>query len=260
MTKPVLPRVLIYDIETSPNLGYIWGKWQQDVIKYDKEWHMLCFAYKWLGEKETHVVALPDFEKAYAADKENDFYVVAALWRLFNEADVVIAHNGDSFDQKKAQARMLVHDLGPVVPYKQIDTKKVARRYFNFNSNKLEDLGNILGLGHKKQTGGFDLWMGCMAGDQKAWNKMKAYNKQDVVLLEKIYLRMRPWMQGHPAMNLAVGQQMACPKCGKGPMQRRGFQHTTNSNSYQRYQCQACGGWSRDRTPEKVISKVAFVN
>lgn len=245
------PRVLIYDIETTPNLAYVWGKWQQDVIKYENEWSILCFAYKWLGEKKTHVVALPDF-KGYKSDKSNDFYVTAFLWKLFDEADVLIAHNGNSFDQKKSQARMLHHGFTPPSPYRQIDTKLVAKRYFNMNSNKLEDIGNYLGVGHKAETGGFDTWLGCMNGDKKSWERMKKYNKQDVVLLEKIYLKLLPWIENHPAMNILSDRLESCPKCGKGPLQRRGTRKVNKTTINQRYQCQSCGGWSQARASESI--------
>lgn len=125
-------KVLIYDIETRPNTGYIWGKWEQNVIEYTEEWSMLCFAYKWLGSSKTHVVALPDFP-GYDPNVVDDFDVVEKLHDLFDQADVVIAHNGDSFDQKKTHARFVYHNMTPPSPYKQIDTKKVAKRYFNFN-------------------------------------------------------------------------------------------------------------------------------
>lgn len=251
-------RVLVYDIETSPNLAYVWGKWQQDVIKYEDEWHILCFAYKWLDEKKTHVVALDDF-KEYKKDPTSDVMVVAALWKLFDEADVVIAHNGNSFDQKKSQARMLYHSFPPPSPYRQIDTKLVAKRYFNMNSNKLDDIGAYLKVGQKLQTGGFDTWLGCMNGDKKAWAKMKKYNKQDVVLLEKIYLAMRPWMQNHPAMNMLSGRPEACPLCeAVGQMQRRGTVKTNKTTTNQRFQCQACKGWSQSRVSES--SKPLYTN
>lgn len=252
-------KILIYDIETSPIVGYTWGTWQQDVIEVLQDWQILCFAYKWYGEKRTHVIAQDDY-RDYKPGELDDTNVTRELRRLFNEADVVVAHNGNKFDQKKSQARMMLRGLEPPSPYKQIDTKVVAKRYAALTSNKLDDLGTYFGLGNKVQTGGFKLWTGCMAGDKKAWKKMKKYNKQDVVLLEKVYEKLRPWMANHPAMNIEVGNEGACPKCGvKGRMQRRGFS-TTKTNKYQQYQCMACGGWSRRRLPEFRVNKVDYVN
>lgn len=243
------PKILVFDIETTPNLGYVWGKWQQDVIEYQTEWTMLCFAYKWLGERK--VVAA-------GQNKFSEEILVRRLHSLFEEADIVIAHNGNSFDVKMCNAKFIEYGLNPPSFYKSIDTKLVAKKYFRFNSNKLDDLGNILGLGRKIQTGGFQLWKGCMSGDKASWAKMLKYNIQDVVLLEKIYLKMRPWMDNHPAINLLVDKPDACPKCGKGPLHKRGTTKTTKVGIFQRYQCQSCGGWSQSRKSEKTT--VNYVN
>lgn len=247
-------KILIYDIETSPNLSYVWGKWQQDVIEYKEEWYILCFAYKWLGEKKTHVVSLPDF-RLYKKEPHNDREVVKKLHELFSEADVIVAHNGNSFDQKKSQARMLYHGFPPPSPYKQIDTKNVARKYFNMNSNKLDDIGKYLGVGSKLQTGGFDTWLGCMNGDVKAWKKMTKYNVQDVKLLEEVYIKLRPWITNHPSVSLLERKPDKCPKCGSGPIQRRGFRAHGTVSYKQQYQCMACKGWLLGRPVERTDTK-----
>jgi uncharacterized protein YprB with RNaseH-like and TPR domain len=242
-------KILVFDIETTPNLGYVWGKYEQNVLEYQSEWTMLCFAYKWLGERKTVAVG---------QNKFSEEILVRRLHSLFEEADVVIAHNGNSFDVKMCNAKFIEFGLDPPSFYKSIDTKLVAKRYFRFNSNKLDDLGNKLGLGRKIQTGGFDLWMGCMRGDKGAWAKMLKYNVQDVVLLEKIYLKMRPWMDNHPAMNVLLDKPDACPKCGGGPLHKRGTLHRTKTGTVQRYQCTNCEGWSQGRTTERV--PVQYVN
>ena len=146
-------RILLYDIETAPNLVHTWGVYEQNALEVVRPWYVLCFAYKWLDEPATKVIALPDYEQAYAEDPENDYHVIAALHDLFNEADIIIAHNGNNFDQKKVQARFLVHGFEPPMHYRQIDTLKEARKHFKFDSNRLNDLGVTLGLGEKAQTG-----------------------------------------------------------------------------------------------------------
>lgn len=259
--EPKKARVLLYDIETAPILGAVWGKYEQNLVWSDQDWYMLCFAYKWLGDKTTHVVAQPDF-KNWKPGSEDDSEVVKALHALFEEADIVIAHNGNSFDQKKSQARMIINGLMPPAPYKQIDTKIVAKRYFNFTSNKLDDLGVVLGLGRKLETGGYELWKGCMGGDKKSWKKMKQYNKQDVVLLEQVYMKLRPWITNHPNMARITNRPEACPKCNvPGRMESRGFRVNTSS-IYRKYQCKACGGWCSRRVGEgkDVDVKPSYVN
>lgn len=226
------PKVLIYDIETTPNLAYVWGKYEQNVIAYKNEWQILCFAYKWQGEKEI---------KCCRQRGKDDWSVAKKLWKLFDEADAVVAHNGDAFDQKKVRARFVYHKFDPPSPFVEIDTKKIAKRYFKFNSNKLDDLGQHLGLGRKVSHEGFSLWLGCMQNNSSSWKKMMAYNIQDVKLLEKIYLRFRPWMNNHPNLSL-LGDRRDCPNCNSKAVHRRGKTVTHRAVKW-RWQCQDCGAW-----------------
>ena len=236
-------KVLLFDVETSPNIAYIWGKYEQNALgDFIAERQIICFAWKWLGEKEVQVRALPDF-KGYRKDPGNNQALVVFLHELISRADIVVAHNVDKFDDKMANTDFIVHGLKPPTPHKTVDTLKVARSRFRFNSNKLDDLGHRLGLGRKRRTRGFDLWKGCLRGDMKCWNEMSDYNKQDVVLLEKIYLKLRPWMTNHPDMNV-TDKNSGCPQCRSGKLQRRGIQ-INPTGCYPRFQCMSCGKWSR---------------
>lgn len=230
------PKIYLIDIETSPNIGYTWGKYDQNVIAYQKEWELLSFAWKPLGSARTDCLARCDFDSEAA--------LIAAVWAILDGADVLIGHNIDQFDNRKLRAKFVQHRLPPPTPYKTIDTKKIAKACFAFNSNSLNDLAATLQLGKKAATGGFDLWLQCMAGDPKAWKKMIAYNKQDVVLLEKVYNRLKTWYPSHP--NLALydedAQRPACPVCRSAKVQRRG-KHVMRVRTTQRYQCRSCAHW-----------------
>lgn len=245
------PRILLWDIETAPALGYVWQKWQTDVLEFQNDWYILSIAWKWLDEKTTFVKGLCDFER-YATDPENDYELTALAHRLFSEADVVIAHNGIAYDSRKAAARMIFHGFDPPTPFVEVDTLKVARRHFAFTSNRLGDLCDTLGIGRKLETGGFQTWLGCMKNDPKAWAKMKAYNRNDVVILEQLYLRLRPWMPRHPNMASLAEDPTVCPKCqAPDSMQSRGWAVTALSKR-RRYQCTACGGWGLGRAIERT--------
>lgn len=246
-----MEKILLFDIETMANKAYVWGKYDQNVISFDAHWYLLTFAYKWLGEKRVHAYALPDF-KTFKKDKTNDRELVVKLWELFNEAQVVIAHNGDAFDIKKAQALFVKHKLTPPKPFKSIDTKKVAKRYFRFDSNKLDDLGEYLGLGRKIETGGFDLWLDCAVNNvSSAWKKMVDYNKQDVALLEDVYLTLRPWMSDHPNHNVYNDTVDQCPTCG-GELKEMGYLPTRTSK-HQLFQCNECGAWSKKTLVSSIV-------
>lgn len=236
------------DIETAPNLAYVWGMWEQNVIDFQSQWYILTFSARWKdGEQITK--GLVDYP-GYSKHKEDDRALVKELWNLFDEAEVIVAHNGDSFDIKKINTRFSYYQMPPPSPYRTVDTKKVAKRYFSFNSNSLDNLGEYLGLGRKIKHEGFELWQGCMAGMKSAWDKMKLYNQQDVILLEKVYLHFLPWIKNHP--NMAVYQDItACPKCGSNHLQKKGFALNVSGNKYQRIMCVFCGGWCQSPIVEK---------
>lgn len=244
------PKILLYDIETTPNVSYTWGKYEQDVLGFVKEWELLSFAYKWYGEKEVYCLT----RRGQKSDKQ----LVKSLWNVLNEAEIVIAHNGDEFDNKKAHAKFLEHGLVPPTPYQSIDTVKVARRYFKLNSNKLNDLGVTLKVGRKVPHTGFDLWLGCMKNDAKAWATMEKYNKQDVRLLERVYEKLRPWIANHPNVTFINGKTDGCPKCGNEQLQSLGYR-VTRAARIRRYRCLGCGGVCQQRVAEVGV-KPKIVN
>lgn len=177
------------------------------------------------------------------------------VWNVLDSANIICAHHGDAFDLKKLNARFIYHGLNAPSYYETIDTKKVASKYFKFDSNSLNNLGVYLGEGKKIENGGFELWVKCIAGDKDAWNRMKDYNKQDVALLERIYLRLRPFMSNHPNLNsITENAGENCPSCSSEDLIKRGFQ-PTKSGRKQRYQCNDCGSWSSGPFEKmKVIS------
>lgn len=230
-------RVLFYDIENTPNLAYVWDKYEQNVIAYKKEWEILSVAYKFQGDKEVTFVS--------REGRKTDLNVVKALHKIFSEADLLIAHNGDSFDQRKAKARMAFHGLTPPKILNSLDTKKIAKNYFRFNSNSLNDLGEHFGLGKKVKHQGFELWEGCMADKRSAWKVMEKYNKQDVVLLEKLYNKFLPWIQNHPSIAKMQNPAEAgggCPNCGGTSIRKEGFR-ATHAQVKRQWSCNTCGGW-----------------
>jgi hypothetical protein len=191
----------------------------------------MSFAYKWLGDKDVKVLSLKNLKEPQLVKKLHD---------LFNEADIIVAHNGDQFDAKMANTFFIKQGLTPPSPYKSIDTLKIARNKFKFTSNHLNDLGQYLGLGEKLPTGGFSLWLKCLKGDKKSWELMEKYNKQDVILLEKVYKLLVPWTNNPPPIDLGF----TCPACGSTHLQQRGWNINKVFMS-KRLQCCDCGKWSQ---------------
>lgn len=242
MGKPY--RLVFLDIETAPNVSYTWGKWQQDVVAFEREWYLMSFSWRWADEKKTNCLALPDFP-LFKRNPFDDSRLVKELWKIFDEADLIVAHNLVGFDAPKANSRFILNGLKPPAPYKMVDTLLIARKHFKFNDNKLSSLCTSFGFGGKMDTGGFKLWLKCMQGDMTSWARMKKYNVQDVVLLEKLYNHLRPWYPEHPNISLASGDTNACPACGSNRVEQRGWRFL-KSYKAKRYVClnPKCGRWS----------------
>lgn len=237
------PKVLLFDIENSPLITANWGLYEQNAVWTLEEWYILCFSYRWLGKRKTYNKSLLDY-RGYKSGRDNEKALVTDLWKLFDEADIIIGHNGDRFDIRKSNAKFLEYGLGVPGNYKTVDTLKIARKYFALTSNKLDYLADILGIGRKKQTGGYKLWEQCMAGDKKAWKKMNAYCNHDVLLLEKVYLELRKWHVSHPDLNIYNGERGKCKTCQSTKLEKRGFDYT-KVKKFQRYRCKNCGSWQR---------------
>lgn len=256
--KPVNhARIVTVDIETAPILAYVWGLWKQNVgvNQIHTDWSILSFSYKWLGDDTVH-----HFNTGGKGRKKvrEDRMLLLKLWELLDKADIVVAQNGVRFDIKKINARFIQMGLLPPTPYKVVDTMLEARKIAGFTSNKLAWLSEILTNQKKsehKKFPGFELWSECLADNPEAWEEMQLYNDQDIRATEEVYLKLRPYIIGHPNVAAYNGDtEMQCPKCSSENLQRRGLA-LTQSGQYQRYRCMDCGGWARTRYTQNTIAK-----
>lgn len=251
MTKP---KIITLDIETSPIIAYTWDIWQVNIglNQIIEDWKILSYCAKTMGESDVRYMDTQN-EPGF-----NDRNVLQAIHDELDAADIVVTQNGMSFDHKKINARFIQEEMKPPSPYKMIDTKVEAKKIAKFTSNRLEWLADILTDEKKdkhEEFPGFLLWRECLAGNPRAWAIMRKYNPQDVIATEKVYLAMRPYMTGHPNLNVYDDNEVVrCPKCGSTDVQLRGFYHT-QTGKYRRFRCSSCGGWSRTRYTENTFGK-----
>jgi RNase P subunit RPR2 len=226
----------------------VWGRFKQFVTldQTISEWFMLSWSAKWLNNPNM----MSDVLTPEEALREDDLRITKSMWHLFNEADIVIAHNGQRFDTPRLNSRFLINGLMPPTPYRQIDTLKVARENFGFSSNKLDALAGYLGIKHKSYTD-FNLWKRCLAGEQEALDHMQAYNIKDVEILEQVYLKLRPWIKNHPNISLYLeNEDETCPHCGSSNLADTGTFSYTNVSKFSNVRCMDCGGLARRRTSD----------
>jgi len=231
-------KILIYDIETSPNVVYSWAVGRKISLTPDniiKERQIICICWKWL-----------DQGKIYSLDwgkKKDDKFLLKEFSKVINEADVAIAHNGDKYDIKFIQGRLAYHDLPPVIP-RTIDTLKQSRNAFFINSHRLDYLGQLLVSDRKLETN-FKLWKDVMAGDEIALKKMIKYCKQDVKLLEEVYKKIRKYSPQTIHMGIvAKDSKLACKACGGINTKWDGHRIATKVK-YRCRRCNDCGHFWR---------------
>ena len=244
------PKIAIIDIETAPILSYIWSIWKPafGTNMMERGSYVLSWAAKWLGEDEVFCDALC-YQTGYDPANEDDSQMLEGIWNILDEADFVVAHNGDKFDIKRLNTRFLLAGMRPPSPFKQIDTLKMVKRCFAFDSNRLEHLlQEMYGFG-KDDSGGFDTWRGCMQGDMEAWDKLLQYNKTDVTKLEKLYIDIRSWDKSHPnaATHAEASDVPTCVSCSSENVSPTGKAVSTNASKYDGYVCNDCGTQMRGR-------------
>jgi DNA polymerase elongation subunit (family B) len=226
-------RTLIFDIETAPMTVHTWGLFKQNIglNQIVEPSRVLGIGYKWTDEKKVQWVS--EFHDGRDA-------MLGQAWLLLDEADVVVGWNSTPFDVPWLKREFAVVGHKPTSPFLEIDLIKTVRKQFRFESNKLQNISTMLGLKGKMQHSGHSLWVGCLNGDQKSWDTMARYCKQDVALTHQLYEKLKPWIVSAPVVDFTGN----CPRCGSAKVQKRGTSRTALSE-FQRYQCQSCGGWSR---------------
>lgn len=233
------PKVLLIDIETAPTLAWVWGLHDQTISIQQIVEHprIICFAAKWVGRSKI------EFYSEYHHDRQTMLEQAA---RLLDEADVVVGWNSKAFDVKWLMGEFMVAGIDRPSPFAQVDLMLEVKRNARFVSNKLDYVSKRILDDRKLTHSGFQLWLDCMAGDERAWAKMKRYNRKDVALLEPLYEALAPYIN-HP-VNAALFTDddgtVRCPGCGSDSLERRGLTHT-RALSYQRFRCRSCGKWSR---------------
>jgi DNA polymerase elongation subunit (family B) len=241
------PKILFWDVETSYLMARIWApgrkisvSHKQLVEGYDQP-RIICIAYKWLGEKQTHFLD-------WGAQEQDPKPMLTEFSRVISSADLSIGHNVDKFDLRQLNTALLLADLPPLPPHTTEDTLKQMRKYFSMPSNTLDYVSHQLTNSPKTKLDWQD-WVAVVEGkDSKALNRMIKYCMQDVRALEKVYQRIAPYCE--PKMHAGIAQfddREACPRCGAPASQQiKNGVKVLKSGKYQRFHCQACGSKYRD--------------
>jgi len=241
-------KILFWDIETLPYVSFTWGLWKQNVnaSQIVKNTSIICGSYKWLGEQQVHTASIGDNVSTFRKDPYSGGDVVAKkLIKVLNQADFIVAHNGDRFDYAKLKGLSVIHNLGPF-KVRKVDTLKMAKATGVFpGGNSLKSLAKVLGVPQQKQETSMEMWADiALRSDREALKKMERYCEQDVRVLEAVFMRLWPHCEGLlPNIPKLLGKDsnvLACDRCGSTNVVKNG-RYIKNVQMYQKYQCKFCG-------------------
>jgi len=236
-------KILLLDIETLPMHVRVWGLYKQriSIDNVINDWIMLSWSAKWLFDPEIY----SDILTVEEVKNRDDERITKSIWEMIDSADIIIAHNLKRFDIRKLNARFILNGISRPSHYKMIDTLTESRRCFSFSSHKLEYHGRLLRNQGKIDTN-YQLWIDCENGKQDALDKMLKYNKEDVNLLEAVYVWIRGWIKNHPNVGLYLDiDYPVCRNCGNENLKTLDNWYITGINKYTAYQCEECGATGR---------------
>lgn len=232
---------LFFDIETAPNIVYSWRVGYRVILPPEniiQERKIICICYKWEHKKKVY---------SFTWDQnQSDEKLLKDFVKICNQADEIVAHNGDKFDIKWLRTRCIFHRINFPDKIQTFDTLKKSRTGFKFNSNKLDYIAKFLGVGEKIKTGGFDLWIKTMNGDKKALQEMVDYCKNDVLILENVFNELEKYVQANTHVGVVMGAgRWSCVSCGSINVRFNGQNVSKTGMIKFRIRCNECDkGWS----------------
>lgn len=253
-------RILLLDIETLPGEYYAFDP-KVEYLSPDKkikDWSISCYAAKWLFEPEI-MGEVVSAEEAFNRDETS---ILKSVWKLMDDADIIVTQNGVGFDIPKLNTKLIKHGYIPPSKFLNVDTLRVSRSVFGFSYNRLDEVGQEFGIGKKIEMV-FNDWKMCLTNDISAeeyLQNMLIYCKRDVApLLEDVYLKMLPWIPNHPNLNLYVEHDAdVCPKCESQDL-RWGNMYPTPQGLWKGWRCQSCGASGRGKGKEHKIKGTNLV-
>ena len=225
-----------FDIEITGILGWAYDLYDTRIHRVERGTTMLSFSYHIKGDNDRKGRPIIRHENLSNQTEEE---MVKKLWTVFDNSDILIAHNAYKFDIKVANAKFQQFGLLPPSPYKVVDTLRASRATIKVPSHSLQALCEFYEIPGKAAVTHHELWYACLNGDKKAWKLMQIYNDDDVKGLMGVYERQLPWIKNHPNMGDLTQTNGVCPNCA-GSVRPYGSAPRRNGR-VKAYICNDCG-------------------
>lgn len=253
------PKIFLFDLETSLIEAYVWGLWKQNVSlgQIKEDWYNICWSGKFLGDDEIINSSVHHFDLPPSGRyRDNERYVVEALWHYLDQCDIAVAYNGKSFDKKKINWKFFEYGLKEPSPYFIVDPLLIIKGNFAVTSGKMDFIARYVdSLDEGKHSTNIDLWVSCMNNDVQSLDYMLSYCDQDIAVLEQVYLAVNHWNKNAPQLSMYYDDdKMRCNGCGSTHLEKlEGKSAFTSLSKFQVYRCGDCGKVMRGR--ENQVSK-----
>ncbi len=250
------PKIVLWDLETIPNLSEVMkimpslSDYPGLTLKASIN-SIICFGYKIYGTKDTNCINIWDLKNKNIND---DYELCKIIQDTLKDADAIVTHNGKRFDLKFLQTRLIFHGLPTLPKIQHIDTCTESKKNLLMFNNRLNTLAKFMTSEEKMENGGWELWVKVLQGDKRSMKIMSEYCKQDVVVLEKVFKKLMPFINNLPNHNrYSPIEKNLCPNCGSSRVHRNGFRNT-KTNTFLRYRCIDCGTSSHAKTDKHMLN------
>lgn len=232
------PRILVYDIETSPVRAWTFRVGYDIDIEYDQvvdgdRFNIICIGWKWLDDKKVHCLD-------WGCRKQDSEQMISKFTKIIEKADLAIAHNGDKFDLRQINTQRLIAKKPPISWPTTEDTLKQFKKHFYFPSYKLDYIAKLL-LGEGKGKMVFKDWKDIVQyKDPDALEKMIKYCKRDVSITARCFKRAMAFFK--PKIHAGIvkdNDKETCPRCGGKGSRSKGHMFTLAAK-YRKRQCKSC--------------------
>lgn len=232
------PKILFYDIETTPLKAWVWRPGKQVVrhgqlVSGAESYEIICIGYAWLHSSESGCLTW-DYKT------QNSKKMIQQFTKMCDEADLVIGKNNRRFDDKHLNTLRLMHGLPgrPDLLSKVDDLESQIRRHFYLPSYTLDYASKLFGLGGKTSMN-FQDWIDIMeknANGEKSFKKMVSYCKKDVQDTKKLWKHLEAHIS--PKFNHSVHTGTpVCKVCGSTNIKKNGYTRSPAGVKYTKYYC-----------------------
>lgn len=249
MRKPLL----YLDFETSPMIVEVYQFYEPQVIRIRKHIEIISVSWSWEGEDEIYHMALPDF-KGHKAGLENvhDKKLVKAFRKVLQNAEYVIAHNGQGFDFRVFRTRLLKNGLDPLHNLRELDTKRWASKFY-FANRKQKNISEEIGTPEKLDHSSGMHYRCYELNDPEAWAENKEYNNRDVEGLKANAKKMAPYIPSFTSSKKVICKNELC----RSVHLRRDKYWEVASGWKIQFVCKECGKYT---TAGEVFKEKPFIS